>query len=331
MWKLKVVVLLVAVVFALADLSFCASDLYWVSYSDEKTPCSDVSVMQIDALGQITIPPKPLNLGSKISCSLSVTALSHAGTDSLILWLVAGFGSEPVFKSQIEKNTLAATHTVEFPLLLHQACCLQAPSSPPRFFAAVRNDVLLAYGVNADGSLNGSHWRLMPRINGFGNGGSAGVTADGRMAYGATIDAKSGKYYVQFLREDGRPTGNPTLIASGNIRYTDVSNVLPGGRRLAVYWNKDTQQLLSQMIDAATGSRLGSAKVVGVAGGTNGQNVALDPEGRFVVFTKVLCAKSNLFFQALDPTGASSGSSIELLSRCGPAQFGVLGINLLKE
>lgn len=331
MCKIKVVVFLLGVVFVFAACAFCASDLYWVSYTDQLSPCSGISVMQINALGQITIPPTFLDLGPKIPCDNYTTAMSHGGPGSLILWLIGAFDSNPVFKAQIDKNTFAVTQATEFPLLLHQDCCLQTPDGPPRFFAAGRNDILFAYGVNADGSLNGSHWRLIPRVNGIGNGGSAGVTADGRLAYGATFYPNAGKFFVQFLRADGRPTGNPVLIASGDIRQTDISNVLSGNRRLAVYVSKDTNLLMSQFIDATTGARIGSSRVIAAANPGFLQTVALDPDGRFVLFDGILCAKANMFFQALDPTGAASGNPILLLPRCAPSQFSVVGFNLLKE
>jgi len=220
---------------------------------------------------------------------------------------------------------------------------------------------LFRYPLNSNDTINltGGN-RLSPRTDGHHKAG--GISADGLMAISSAENSNyddadirtfakdndfADKIYSQQISATGAPVGTPNVIGDlgGNktpsgasqVSGIDVTNPLASGRRFVVFATRslDTpdssngDDLVLQAIDANTGVKIGNAiKLL-----TNDemiltmmQGIAVDPDGRFVLFTRrpVLStapgtsdpsgdvARDSLFFQKLNADGTASGNPKEL-------------------
>ncbi len=95
--------------------------------------------------------------------------------------------------------------------------------------------------MNSQAKADGRSFRISPRTD--GNFKDAGVSSDGRIAWTLSPDSfADSKLYLQGLKADGAPTGDPFVVfasAQNLLLDGDVSNPLPGNKRFAAYLTYD--------------------------------------------------------------------------------------------
>jgi hypothetical protein len=156
------------------------------------------------------------------------------------------------------------------------------------------------------------------------------------------LDANSpDQLFVQLLDDQGVPEGNAQLIAKfTDIEATDVTDSLKDGVRFVVYvvdsGTSPDDKLFLQKIDAA-GKKKGSKKAINTPPNREEDNqvVAIDPLGRFVLFTMQgdnygCYAKDVLMYQGLSETGKKSGP-LKLLVGCNYSSDDIMNLDILKE
>lgn len=167
-----------------------------------------------------------------------------------------------------------------------------------------------AFGYNlTNGTLDGTSRSITPRTR--HNDKYVGVSADGLMAItnveiGQTDETfnnldfdREDRIYVQPLNSNRGTVGDPKVvgITGPQVGPVDVSNPLSGGKRFVVYATRSTDDpdssngdnLVIQAIDAVTGDKLGGPHLLLEDAEmimTFFQGLAIDPDGRFVIFTQ---------------------------------------------
>lgn len=219
-----------------------------------------------------------------------------------------------------------------------------------------------AFGYNTNGTLDGSSKVITPRTR--LNDKYVGVSADGLMAitnveigqvdesefssppFAIGLDTdREDRIYVQPLSASRAIVGDPKVVGvSGpQVGPVDVSNPLAGGKRFVVYATRsldtpDTSNgdnLVIQPIDAVTGDKVSAPRVLLTDNEmimTFFQGLAIDPNGRFVLFTRRPLKstppgtddtlqgtlanpnRDSLFFLALDSNGNAVGNPKLLFS-----------------
>ena len=144
----------------------------------------------------------------------------------------------------------------------------------------------------------------------------------------------------------GLPSGKPAVgaVDINGFRSIDISNPLPGNVRYLVdrgYSGADTVVRV-RMIDAVTGKRVSPPVTIATSSYTFVQNVAVDPDGHFVIYSEVgesscppghfstgTLASSNLWFQKLGSGGVPVGNRIKIVG-CGDIPGGPGAIDIMK-
>lgn len=330
MKTVSIVLFVFCLFFAVNSIS--ASDLYWISFNHHGT--DDCFIMQIDALGNITIQPKVV-FQDYHSHSTAIT--SNGGTQ--IFYYANAASDDEIRRGTVDKQTLAIGGGEIISFVVNASNGLQATQGASKFFLAFETsgDVLKGFGLTKKGKLDGSSGiRLSPRTDGANEEG--GVSADGRMAFSLNTGSPGTDLYLQPLKANGIPTGLPSVVGSGDLDSADVSNVLAGNIRFAIFMDNTSNQVRLQRVDATTGAKIGGPSVIGTANPDHSdQMAAVDPLGRFVIYSDNAqpCAVSSMFYQALDATGNASGGRKELLG-CAfqneqASVHGIRGFDILKN
>lgn len=353
-----------------------ATDMYWVSFGGAGFGDSKF-LMQIDQNGNITKDPCEVVMGSQFGNLPGATALGKNGI-KLTMWMVGGFRPPGywVYRATINKSNCAVTSFIKTNIWTSDWSFLQAsqidtgnfltierpkPSggggNSPMFFD---NGVLWAAAVTKSGQGTGDLWRLSPRTQYSNDVG--GVAPDAMMALSNDHDSPPDKLYTQALNRHGLPTQiDPFVITNYDgtdldFQSVDVSNPMANGRRFAVYTSGFGRQtgaaggapvgaadVIVQQINGVTGDKIQSPRTINSSfrGGFL-QTVAVDPKGRFVLFTlgvgpfarpqNGICGFGDeLLYQALDGTGHAAGDPISLVDGCTLGLFGIQGIDILQE
>jgi hypothetical protein len=190
----------------------------------------------------------------------------------------------------------------------------------------IKDQQARAFGLTSTGLLDGTKWRPNPRVSGF-QIFQVGVAPDGGVSWAVngTTSNSTSKIYVQPLGSNGLPKGNPSVGGDSPffVFGVDVTNVLPGNVRYLAFDDTDfatqTGALRLAVIDAASGKRLSAINTIDPSAYSQFvQNIALDPQGRFLIYSKIgSCNAHQLFYQALGANGVPSGSS-KSLTDCNP-------------
>jgi hypothetical protein len=149
------------------------------------------------------------------------------------------------------------------------------------------------------------------------------------------------KLYIQNLDAKGLPTGAPKLLAKfKDIESVDVTNPLADGSRFVVYTvdagTTPDDRIFLQKISAA-GKKIGGKKIVNTPPdrSEDSQTVAIDPLGRFVLFTmggdNYGCAGSDiLVYQGLASDGSPNGP-VKVLGSCQLVTDDIMNVDIVKE
>lgn len=258
---------LIAALFFLAAAAQ-ATDLYWVSFggvsfNDPKF------VMQIDQMGNVTMPPCMVVKGSDIGGLPGATALGKNGSTKLNLWMVGQIRiAQPaipvgqkfwIFRAILKKGVCMQVKPNNIGTWTTDWSYLQASQTGSSDFLTVErpgqtgggqpppgvsgqfadNGVLWAALVYNNGMSAGKMWRLSPRTD-RGND-VASVASDAMMALSNDHDSPPEKIYTQPLKAHGLPTQIPPFVITNyegttvHFPSVDISNTMSNGRRLAAY------------------------------------------------------------------------------------------------
>jgi len=328
------------------------TDLYWVSYqgSNKTGGCCPILLMQIDQFGNIVRPSKVVIPQGKIGIpNRSGTAIMGLDQQNLEIW--AAHRQTDILRAKINKETLITISVKKTLVKTSNGSRIQVTQRKEKNFltistATIDGDVLSAFGLQ-DGLFDGTRWHLSPEFLGdqgqcFSlSGCGGGVSSDGQTAF-YVLDPTGPKtdLAVQPLGPRGRIHGDAAIVGTTKgghgIRAADVTNILVEGKKFVVYvaarylgpHNDLPDKLFLQIIDAKTGHPLGDRiDLRTIAGAAVGQSVAIDPLGRFVVFTHFnpTTLSNEMSYQALDGTGHASGP-LKLLDANGFS-----GIDILKD
>lgn len=319
------------------------SSAYWVSFTTDET----IFVMKITDNGEVLVPPTVIDT----TLDSFMTTLTPDG-QRLAVWatVTGNSGVEgPVYRIIVDTATLQASAITQFAvgaLREKSFYSLSSSQDPNNIFLVLQKKklILKGAGVNQKEKWDGRVFRVSPRTDGNSHGGAA---SDGRMAWSISPTFVDGVLYLQPLKADGIPTGDPAVAGASPggefLAYADVSNPLPGGKRFVVYNSVTTGfpevgSVYLQPVDASTGQKMGQSKLLASGFGAEFSfyaSVTIDPDGDFVLYSAgdASCPTQYLVFQKLDASGNASGAPFTIVD-CDidpPSHTGVIGVDILKE
>ena len=288
--------------------------------------------MQIDALGNIVLPPTKIIETPKTHPGY-VTALSLNGKKALNLWFISARFPFKISRIVVDKQTLRMKRFVETSLRCPDAfnsltVTHRIDDNLISFPTETSDGIRVAvYPLNEFGHVQRPGWFLSPLLlpPACVNNCHGGVLSR-RLGYWVTTNptkSREADLYVQPLGPRGRPAGDPILLdrvlnhqsfGIATFHSADTTNILSGDRRLVAFIKTRVEsekgdELIVQSIDAKSANKIGKPIVLnrqeefpGIA--------KIDPLGRFVLFftTGDLDTPGGLTYQALDATGHPSGS-----------------------
>jgi hypothetical protein len=202
-----------------------------------------------------------------------------------------------------------------------------------------------AVPVAASGLPSGKPWALAPKAPRVNDEGSIAPDARVVITNRNVPDVKrppADQIYIQLLDSNGKPRGNPKLLATiQDIEANDVTNPLADGKRFVVYVaDKGTappdNKLFLQVVNSS-GSKIGAPVLINVppTRDQDDQNVAIDQDGHFVIFTiggnNFGCIGHDiLVYQALTAAGKKTGP-LKPIAKCGFVKDDIVNIDMLKQ
>lgn len=315
---------IVIFVFLIASPAFAGKtvDHYWVAYRTAFRSTSGnfqnpLFLMQIDALGNVTIPPKEV-LPSVRNDSSSFLILTPRTQATLLVWS----GYREVFQYVIDKNTRRVLSRNKTELKLEYPGLLGSTTREQNNFLLAKwpnsyDAGIAAVGLGPFGGFM-RYWPLSPPGWLVRASGAAAVSGDGSslvwtMSYRNIL-------IFQKLNQQGMPSGKSNVI-SKYIGGVDLSNRLAGEKRHLVYrkvfegrgCDEGYETVWIQTIDARTGFPQGEPILL--QGRTESlcylplNSVFMDPKGKFLIYWRFSycalgrCKTSVLLYQALDQNG----------------------------
>ena len=321
-----------------------SNDTYWVSFVlGFHAP---KYLLKIDALGEILTDPvrlSDLNTGTFNNTGTNLpdaTALSGRSKDQLNIWLYTR--DQKIARAVVNKKSSEVSKIQQTEILSSDSVHLQVASRIDFHFIVYSVDsggteYLVGREMTPAGLPLNNVWKLSSQPTGgafcdlWDCGG--GISSDGRMAFFAERNTSKNNLFVQPLGKLGRPSGKTVLIesmlkSSRHLYSVDVSNTIENSWRALVYtvdpgtFTDGHFQIFLQKIDARTGQKQGERILISRTKDTLGQDVAIDPQGRFIIYSN-----EALLFQALDATGHASGKPKILYNKKSVAG----GIDIFKD
>jgi hypothetical protein len=316
-----------------------STDLYWVTFSGD-CGCDDIFIMQIDSNGNVTIPPTPvLSVGD---ASVNTSALSLNGTDKLNFFHWDGKGKLTL--TVIDKTTLKPISNKKTKITTQDGEFLQVTQKDDKNFiiGERKTGQLAAFELGST---------YVPKSKGSNldtnlvmANDEASISSDGFALITNRWDLNQvnpDELYLQLLAEKGVPTGTPTLLAKyQDIEATDVTDPLAKGKRYVVYivdsGTTPDDQLYLQKI-TSSGKKSGKKILINTPPNReeDAQVVAIDPLGRFVIFTVQgddfgCYGQDILVYQGLSKKGKKSGG-LKPLASCDLVIDDIRNLDLVKE
>jgi hypothetical protein len=313
---------------------------YWISFSINE----GWGLMQVDALGKVLRAPTVVVPGDMFGPGFKIgSAIAKGPNNDILMWLLGGQqsplgGNIRIFNAVIDKQTVSTKFAGKTKFTSDHLFFIHVSQKKKNNFLVIQREsnqgpLLIAYDINRTGQFEGTRHRLSSMNLGFESCGLAGVivcgggiSADGKMAH--IIHRPSvfkSQLFTQRLDSEGKPVNDPQLIADfdspsgteAGIWAVDITNKLAGGKRFLVYlwspqngFSTQSNYLYMQQIDTKTGEKIGDTVLLYKYKYMGG--VALDPDGKFVMFTienldKRFHGKSGLVFLPLDSNGNRTG------------------------
>ncbi len=316
-----------------------STDFYWVTFSGDCS-CDSVFVMQIDANGNIIKAPQEVLDVETYGAGAS--ALVKLGGSKLVLLHWNSFSY--MTRAIINKTTLNASAIKNTGLFSYENEFLHVTQNKSGNFLIAEDYV--------DGSLNAVKIskKGMPKAGSTPvapaaplESDEASISSDGLFAVTNRYSDTGGKekLYVQPLDDTGSPSGPPKLIAKfKDVESVDITNPLPDGNRFVVYTvdagTTPDDRLYLQTI-SPTGKKVGGKKLINTPPdrSEDSQTVAIDPLGRFVLFTMggddYGCVGNDiLVYQALSTDGSPNGS-LKVLGSCELVTDDIMNLDVVQE
>lgn len=343
---------------------FSSADRYWISYQGKAVgfqPAGSIYLLQINALGQITTGPIRVVSGFMFHHGTASTAIELNGRNNLTIWIASeelpslhGF----IYRGLIRKRDHVLLHFTKTPLQTTNARFIQVTQRATENFLMFRGitpigqDNLVGYRILPNGLLTGRFFAASPNVLGTDNcrvsGCGGSISADGLAVLQLNSLIPNFKDVIyERLKFHGRHTEVRTLVARvhgvySSISSADVTNPLSGSTRfvaflstLAELHSSDPSKLFLQPVESLTGRAIGDKVLLSTFFFGGGQEIAIDPLGRFVVYILALPLDHpsppfspdlyGLVYQAVDATGHPSGRP-KLLTRRAYS-----GIDMVKD
>jgi len=349
--KRRLVVFTLNLCFIASSFSFAQSggaERYWISFTQAVPdipgapgPVGPKNLMQIDSIGNVLIPSQKVVRQSVVRTELGApTALRRTG-GRLTMWITDRHLN--VIRVRIDKKSLQVLSVHNTGIVTANRNRLQVSQRDTEDFLVA--DLLGQQGVQPSALHLDDKAIFTDRVtpisrsefdcfDGFHCGPS--VSSDGNMAILGYRENKTTTLSLQPLTVAGRPKGNPVEVVTTpkgtTIPSFDVTNPISGSRFLVYVEFKvssaaGTQTLYLQKVSSGAGNLIGDRIQIATGLVTAGQSVAIDPLGRFVLYTisNYPFPGTNLIFQALDATGHTSGNPKQIASKVDS------GVDILKE
>lgn len=325
--KTRIAVLLLGFTFSIATHvipSSSSTGLYWIAFSHGTFSATPKFMIQIDAFGNVTIPPKRVVPVGKLGNKLSAVALAKNGADQLALWTFGGLRNErpALFRVLLSNPSLRFLGITKFPTistnnlnwlsvtqrLNKNALAVSMETEPNSFLVGAQLTNQFSNGkmerlsqepicVNPVGWINRCQY---PDL--FGGV----ISSDGAYSLLAKTPLpptpNSTKLFIQKLNGNFIPFGKPNLLTSipqpnaSSSYYTgaDVTRPLANKKRFVVYGtetasgvgrSRPNQIWLQVVNDEGTKIEPRISILNAPLADTRGaSNIAVDPHGRFVVY-----------------------------------------------
>lgn len=329
----------------LIAITSSATDKYWIVMPTDNDSGGDpIKIMQIDVNGNITIPPVdliPYAATGSCACEQSV-AMSYDGSGNMIVWIANDSGNAgDVYRAIVNPNTMTIVKNPKKVLTGTQAEFVHA-TVPLHIVAMDKPEgVLKGYYTDSTGTFSLGSVRLSPRYEKKNQYHSTSIASDGGMSL--VLDSTGYHFIaVQPLSPTGGPIGDPVnLLNNGHDNEdADITSALPNGRRYIAYIDYTSATRYMFQVDAVTGKKISGPQVISdLLYGEGNQSLAIDPDGRFVLFdvggADSGCSGTHndpLFFLPLNQaTGQPSGPAKQLTDcHLFSGKNGVFGFNLIK-
>ena len=335
--RYKYLFFIIALILATTGSILAATESFWLCFKDS---LSRKYLMQIDALGNVVLPPQKISeLGQKQFAGDQ--ALSFNGNNALNLWfnpLHAGISRYVLNVRTLETKALVQTNQQP----VDTAAFISATQRKDNnfiSFAKLTNEGrrIAAFPVDVHGIITGHSWFLSPVLSPLCENITfrcrGGVSSNGRVAFWTDIHGtRTAELFIQILGNRGRPKGTPVLVDRIFSRTVipviyesaDISDILDSNVRYVVYITAPPeddgrpQTIKLQKVDGVNGALIGSPITLFKAS-IIGQNLKVDRKGRFIVFTR-----ASINYLALDATGHASGAPRVILPT-----FQIGGLDLL--
>lgn len=320
----------------------CAQDKFWITIGTDNDDAQlPIWLMQIDDGGNVTKAPVPIvKFPSSGVSNERPTAMSYDSNGNIIVWF-GNDGTLSLYRAIVNKNTLETTSVKKMYSPAEDYNSLQSKQIDRRFVSGNGNfdSIQRAFFADAGGTVGSTSVRLTPGADGKVDKQS--VSADGTMA---ASSRSSDIINVQPLNSKGRAVGGSYNVpASSSIYDVDITNKLANGRRILIV--NDNSIFRSVVLNGDTGKPLGnSIQLTSMSPGEEDQEIAVDPEGRFVVYSidgsDAGCSDGDhdvLYFQKLDQSTGEPVGSAKAITSChlqdafNPSgSAGVFGIDIMK-
>ena len=316
-----------------------SSDLYWITFSGDCS-CDSVFVMQIDGSGNILKGPSPVLDVETFGAGAS--GLVKLGNNKLVLlhWKASSFMARAI----IDKATLKSSAVKTTGLYSIENEFLHITQKANGNFLIAENPIdgkLSSYNITKKGIPSASSKALAPAAPWSSD--EASIASDGRVVVTNRYSNTSSKekLYIQALDDKGVPIGAPKYLTKfTDIESVDVTNPLPDGNRFVVYTvdagTTPDDRIYLQTI-SPEGKKIGTKKIINTPPdrSEDSQTVAIDPLGKFVLFTmggdQYGCAGSDiLVYQGLSATGSASGP-IKVLGSCQLVTDDIMNLDIVHE
>ena len=318
-----------------------SGELYWVTFSGDCS-CDSIFIMQIDVLGNITVPPKAVL--SIAEYGPGASALAKSGTTKLSLWHWKF--STFLMRATIDKATLKTTSKKLTSIYSGENDFLQVTQNPSNniLLAEVPSGSLKTYPVLANGQLSPQSKEVSPTLNSEND--EASISADGlAVVTNRGVDDPNApgvdRLYLQLMDQNGAVKGVPKFLATyKDIEAVDVTNALDQGKRFVVYvvdtGTQPDDKLMLQVV-SEVGKKIGGKITINIPPNRDedAQTISIDPLGRFVLFTmdglNYGCQGDDiLMYQALTPDGKKQGNPKALVG-CNFTSNDIKNLDVLKE
>ena len=298
----------------LASQEITRPQRYWVTFYDNGRQM----LMKIDQFGKIIVSPRPILTKGVVGNDLRWGAVISPGPspETMNIWFQRGGYSIAEYRAVLNVHNFGIKKIKRLFIdsVNYSVSGFHVTQKDQNNFLTFHKRVgdlitgpLMAAGIS-NGQLDGSIWQISPKDEDNFEGG--GVSRDGRMSFFTQASDSRSRLYLQRLRLTGKPKGSRALVKVSEhysaLYCFDVSNVLPGKRRMALYFHYvggcgPLSHLQLRPVNAETGEPTG--KAINLLHSYDLIPAALDESAQFVLYA----IYDSLYYRQLDESGHKTG------------------------